>query len=197
MDEKKKLAVVGVLFVLVIGIGAFQFVGGSEPPPAPPKSIVKKEDAADETLKPKNPSVAFPLTTRDPFEGPSEPKPTVERVAERPQPRSKPEGSGLSGNGFKPVIPDQVAGVPTLPGAGAAPVVHAEEHKFGYSIAGVLVGPQSVAVFKDSSGSQRMVKEGASLDGDTKVISIQKDKVVVSYRGKTLELTNGGNTSAK
>lgn len=196
-DEKKKIAVVGVLFVLVISIGAFQFVGGSEPPPAPAKTDGKKAELAKEAdaNKTKNPEVAFNLSTRDPFEAPEPPKvvpPAPVQEAPRPRPRRDDPG-------FTPMVPSGVQQMPApMQGTlGATTPPKVEEPKFGYTVAGVMLGDVALAVFRDSGGNQRLVREGGSLDGDTKVLSIQKGKVTVSFRGKNLELTNGGSASAK
>ncbi len=197
MDEKKKVAVVGVLFVLVLGIGAFQFTGGSEPPPVAKKVDDKKAELAkeEEAKKPKNPTLAFDLSSRDPFEAPEPPKivppaPPADPVKQKP----------IRNEGTTPFPPTDFQRIPPpLPGrlsTNPAPPA-TEEPKFGYTIAGVMLGSVPIVVFRDGSGAQRLVREGGALDGDTKVLSIQKGKVTVSFRGKPLELTNGGSASAK
>ena len=64
---------------------------------------------------------------------------------------------------------------------------------FGYQVSGVIVGSKPAAVFTDSGGNQRLVPVGGSLDGDSKVISIDKGQVTVEHRGKKLRLPLGGN----
>src|SRR5687767_2765373 len=69
-DNKKKLAIVALLAVVVLGIGAFQFTRGSGQ--APP-SEKKKEAPKDEKEQPKTPEVdpsfiAAALPQRDPFQ---------------------------------------------------------------------------------------------------------------------------------
>jgi hypothetical protein len=200
LDEKKKVAVLGALFVLVIGIGAFQFIGGSEPAPVAKKPEEKKTDAKSaEANKPKNPTVAFDLPARDPFDAP-EPATPGAATSRAPEPTKirQPRPEDLE--------PTRPIGITPLPGKlpmpegngqSTPPPAVREEPKFNYSVAGVMLGDVKLAVFKDAGGAQRLIREGGSLDGDTQVVSIEKGKVTVSFRGKRLELTNGGGSSAK
>ena len=72
-DNKKKTMVVAALGIAMLGIGAFQFVGGSAPAPAAKKKEEKKTPKpGDETdaagKKPaKNPMYALALNARDPL----------------------------------------------------------------------------------------------------------------------------------
>ncbi len=65
---------------------------------------------------------------------------------------------------------------------------------FGYTVSGTMTGgDKPVAVFTDSNGNQRLVPVGGSLDGDSKVISIEKGSVVIEHRGKKQRISQGGN----
>ncbi len=54
----------------------------------------------------------------------------------------------------------------------------------GFKVRGIMVGPNPVAIFEDSNGSQKMVPTGGFVDGDTMVVAISRGRVVVKYRGK-------------
>ena len=190
-EDKKKIMVIGALGLLLVGIGAFQFMPGA-PEPAPAAKAKPKVDAAKDLAldAPKNPEVANSLPSRDPFEGPEPPDNGKKSAAAPPKADSN--------------VPYKMSGAlppgkdSQLPGAGAGAEIRAvEAPPFAYAVAGTVVGEHSVVVFRDSQGRQRLVREGDSLDGDTQVISIQKSQVTVVYRGKTLHLKTGGNAVAK
>jgi hypothetical protein len=206
MDEKKKLMILGGLAVMMLGIGAFTFMpkGDQTPPPAEKKEVpeyLKENDAEKNAASepPRNPTVAMSLTARDPFKVPdtmSQPKvvQTVANVNPLPKPRGEMKGTVKFNEPIKAVTVNQVPGV-----IGDEDIKPAEPEKppFGYTVGGVAVGAQSAAVFKDAQGNQRLVVEGGSLDGETKVKAVRMDHVVVVYRGETLRLPVGGETVAK
>lgn len=209
-DDKKKVMIVGVLFVAMLGIGAFTMLGGSSTPPPAAKSDKKDdakvaaEKAAAEALEeaPKNPLYAAELAQRDPFEPraiegtavkqanvpPATPLPTAAKSGGR---RSR----GGSNLGTVAPVGWNDGSIPNPSGLnggiGIAPS-GPDPSAFGYNVTGTLMGARPVAVFSDSQGNQRMVPVGGSLDGDSKVISISKGQVTISHRGKTLRLPLGG-----
>jgi len=56
--------------------------------------------------------------------------------------------------------------------------------EFAYTLKGVIVGNKPMAVFEDDNGNQRLVPLGGSVDGDSKVVGIEKGKVRIRHRGK-------------
>jgi len=212
-DDKKKVMILGVLFVVIIGVGAFTMLGGSSTPPPTPKSD-KKEDAktvadkaaADAAAEaPKNPLYAAELSQRDPFEprtiAGDAPKQSAVNPPPAASPLPNPRGSrrGHSGGGSIGTVPPvswNGGAIPTANGMqgsiGISPA-GPDPSAFGYSVTGTLMGARPVAVFSDSQGNQRMVPVGGSLDGDSKVIAVEKGQVTISHRGKTLRLPLGGN----
>lgn len=82
-----------------------------------------------------------------------------------------------------------------MPPAGGMPSVEDVE----YEVAGTIRGSHQAAVFKDSSGNQRLVKAGDKLDGDTRVLSVSNGKVTVRHRGKVkvLKVSDSESGSAK
>src|SRR5438128_2449852 len=73
-DDKKKLIVVVALALVIVCVGAFQFLAGGSPAPAvtAPKKDQKKDVAAQPANEPpKNPLFAQSLPAHDPFGQPA------------------------------------------------------------------------------------------------------------------------------
>jgi hypothetical protein len=209
MDDKKKLMVLGAMGVVLLGIGAFQFVksSGSQAPAPAPKAEVSKAaptDGADtngnnsgDILAPgQNDLVKGAYAYRDPF------KPLVDSNArpasnpmQTPTPTPKPRNEGI------PNFPgiDTSGGLPS-PNAtgGTVTPVKPQAPAFGFNLAGVIMGKRPAAVFIDAQGAQHLVQLGGSLDGDTQLVDLDRDHVVLRVKGQTKTLTlGGGDTSAK
>jgi hypothetical protein len=210
-DDKKKLMVLGTLVAVMAGVGAFSFLGGSKtPPPLPPEaakptdsSIVKVDslgnvpgEAPEAALK--NPLYAADLPQRDPFIAKSNlggdfrvetPRPIPAASYSRPRPRSG--GGGYTIPPYSPLsgqLPAAGGGQVTITAAGPDP------SQFGYTVSGVITGGNKpAAVFTDSNGNQRLVPVGGSLDGDSKVVAVEKGNVTIEHRGKKQRLSLGGN----
>lgn len=144
------------------------------------------------------------LSPRDPFmpvgtaasPAPTEPKPEPKQ-----EPRPTPQRPQTQARPPRELPPFAVSPGP-LPGVGGpvgiqpgAPLRQPGE--FSYTVSGVIVGAKPAAVFTDDSGRQRLVTAGGAFDGDSRVVSVTADKVVVRHRGKTLTLSVGGTTNAK
>ncbi len=221
--DKKKLVIVGVLGVLVLGIGAFQFMGSS---PAPAKSGATKPTAMTDAQPEVKPSdgkndlskmVASTLPQKDPFQPGTLPDDPSKAQPEKPvEPPKAPvvrnplmRGTRRTGSDFSvpPVspmtgqLPDPTGqGGPTGPiGANGVGVQKGaplrQPGEFAYSVNGVVLGSRPAAVFQDDNGNQRLVPVGGSVDGDSRVVSIERGKVTVQHKGKKLTLTMGGGTS--
>lgn len=193
MDNKKKL-VFGALGVALLGVGAFQFVGGSKDSPtataAEPKIDVSKALAQ---LRPSVP----PLSPRDPF-APGK-LPGAAEPEQRPsEPAKGTGGSKPSMGGSQPPINwgDQLPQLGGSQTTEAVPVTP-QAPVFPYTLIGVVAGDTPAAVFTDTAGNQRLVTQGGSLDGDSKVVSIERGKVKIQFGKETLTLTIGGTASAK
>ncbi|MBX3119784.1 MAG: hypothetical protein KF784_12010 [Fimbriimonadaceae bacterium] len=144
----------------------------------------------------------YKLPTRDPFADTTNPAITVPTAQQTPPPADTkpPRSNGRPPyNELGPLDPsafqlpgasggniniEQGAG---LPNAGA----------FNYHVTGVIEGARPAAVFSDDQGNQRLLTEGEKIDGDSRVISVTKGKVVVSHKGKKITLTMGGQPDAK
>lgn len=151
------------------------------------------------------------LEHRDPFDGrkwaeagiSGMPKPETHtpKVQQSVQNANQYSGQQRSGARSMPEIPPmQIGGnlEPTLPGvnqgggmqtgAPTGAVAGGTMPSFEdvpYQVSGVVSGKRQAAVFKDSSGNQRLVRVGDKLDDDTVVTGVSRGKVVVKRHGKT------------
>ncbi len=215
-NEKKKTLLVTALAVVLIGVGAFQFVpkGASAAKSAPKTSAVKDDKKTDpntqtaqnepdpqqEALKA---MVKDPLPKRDPFQpgdlpevaAPTTvPTPPVAAPSQPNRTGTPHAGSGVITHPLPPVDPGRISGnfpsgnVTINPGA---PLRTPGE--FAYKVTGVISGPKPMAVFEDDGGNQRLVPVGGSIDGDSRVVGIENGKVHIRHRGKdqTLTLSEG------
>lgn len=190
MDDKKKTIVVAALFVIILAVGAFQLTGGASTPP-PTESATTKKDPKKTDEEPedkvKNSEVSALLAVRDPF------KPdTVESLPDLPPvptPITRPVQQPPPLKGYPPLDPGDFGQIPLATDPLAAPDV------FSYSLAGIVLGDHSAALFADGAGNQRLIREGSAIDGDSTVVAIARGKVTVSYKGKKQTLTLGGNPS--
>lgn len=211
MDDKKKIAILGGLFLVMIAVGAFQFAkGGSTDAPAEPVAKATEASAETETEVVANTEAskaegaegaeigegvdpaliaAARLNPRDPFDGSAwdanlKPAPTVTPPA--PKITSPIRPAGMTGSGFKP-IPIGEGALPTPEGSstpipgGKLPSIE----DFPYTVAGTMVGDRPCVLLTDSTGKQKLVNVGGSIDGDSQVMSISKGAVTVKHRGKT------------
>ncbi|MBS1720709.1 MAG: hypothetical protein JST35_09715 [Armatimonadetes bacterium] len=218
MGDKKKIIIMGALGVAILGVGAFQLMGGS-PPPAPAAEAKKGLDKPDfeqgkdgEKKDLKNPQYANLLPQRDPFAQPNIPElaaPAQPPVPTTPTPATTQGGSKSSGRKIR--VPSTYGGdgepqIRPLPlggeigkggvppvggGAMAGPGLKVEPT---YTVTGVIVGKKPAAVFVDSQGNQRLIQEGQMIDDDAKVVGIEKGKVRIRRKdGKehSIELTGG------
>ncbi len=204
------MMVMGALALMIVCVGAFQMMGGSPPAPAPvakkEKPVDKKNSTSEDKPKVANPDQARPLPKRDPF-APSEfallansdpvIKPTTD-VEGAKGPKTKP-GPGMSSDGPGP-LPDtgseewvpggKIKGdinVPVLP----------PPPKFSYALIGLVSGKYPAAVFADSSGNQKLVEVGDSIDASSTLVAVDGNKVKVKFHDQTLVLTVGGNPHEK
>jgi hypothetical protein len=198
MDEKKKIYVVGALFAVVIAVGAFQVVNMTGPDAPPPPAPKKKEDAKNADAKPeiKNPIYAKAYAERDPFE-PDAQALNDGTTVEATKPISAPVLSAKHHHlpSLPPIGIDRSGGLPPMQ-ITPDPSVKPAEPRFEYRLSGVVVGQRPAAVFVDPQGGQRLVPLGGSLDGDSKIVGIERGTVTVSVHGKTMKISPGGNGSA-
>lgn len=219
-DDKKKVVVLAALAVVIVCVGAFQVLTSGSSASAPAKSEAKKsspEDSNSETTATKTESqdaeyaadsaqtgdplrqlYAIKLTARDPFTQLELP-PLAEGATAATPPKVNPEPTRRGSYGGPKVPPMPVPGDFSMGGPlnnGGVPPMGDNIVPTGpqYSASGVIRGEKNMAVISDANGNQRLVREGQELDGDTRVHSISKGKVVLRKKdGKSITLNVGGN----
>ncbi|MCX7799531.1 MAG: hypothetical protein N2109_04230 [Fimbriimonadales bacterium] len=191
MDDKKKLIVLAVLAVVILAVGAFQFVGAGGEPPKPKEEPKKEAAEARRPSEPSlpNPQFANPLPPRDPFDPTTAVASLQRQTPQEPEPKPAPEPKPLTGKlePLPPVMPSGLSGSLRL-----SPDKPAEPPAPKFVVTGVFLGEKSAAVIQDEQGNQKLVGQGEALDGDTRVVAVDRNRVVLRQRGKTVVLTVGG-----
>lgn len=198
--DKQKLVILAVLVMALLGVGAYQFIGGTGDDK---KSSKPQQDVTTKKPGPKAAEEAvvadlsmIGLTRKDPFQPwalpgsePQNPEPPREQQQPSPSVRSPSSSS-------KPLPPFNFDALPvTTPGnveiTPSTPLRSPDE--FSYSLVGVVDGPKPVAVFRSDTGEQRMVRINEPLGSDSKVVNISNGRVTIQHRGKNITLAVGGN----
>jgi hypothetical protein len=197
--EKKQILVVAVLAVMILGVGAFQFMNASaEPTPVATKAQDKKEDKKDDKPEgPKNPQFR-PLTRKDPFETATFAMSHEESTPTPPKDPVPPKQDHTGGS--RPIsLPTNNPGWNFPPGGVKEDLKPEEPPKpvFGYRVVGVVEGAYPAVVFEDSKGNQQLVEIGQGIGPNATVIGINRGKVRIKFNAETLVLNVGGNPNAK
>ncbi|MEW5883083.1 MAG: hypothetical protein AB1725_02520 [Armatimonadota bacterium] len=196
-QDKKKLLIIGILFLALVAVGTYQFVGSG--PAAKKSSVAKAEEpkdsgTAEQPEDGESPSNLYALgfSPRNPFQPgtlPNDQKPSDSENNNRivhapPEPRvSTPYG------GEKPPWDPTIPGVDMEPGGESLPAVN----EFTYTLIGLVDGPTPVAVFLTGDGVQKMVRVGEYVGQNAKVVRIQNGAVTIQADGKTITQRVGGN----
>jgi N-acetylmuramic acid 6-phosphate (MurNAc-6-P) etherase len=205
-NDQKKLLVLSVLGILLLGVGAFQMAGGGGSAPvllaqkadASPPEKSAEEQARDEeaNLLGQDGLVVGVLAPRDPFvpqagrdagkSGGATATPVNQPVADplpTPAPMEAPE----------PPMPGEVTLTDGGQSAGTTPVAPSQPLRPSYMLTGVITGDRDVAVLRSSEGKDRTVVVGDVLATGERVISITATKVVLKTNEGTFTLTLGKN----
>lgn len=222
-NEKKKTIVLAGLATVMLAVGAFQMIPKPAPAPpttaasttgtgtkaAEPAPVGKGTgEVAEKDLDPQKQlllsMVKDPMPKRDPF------SPAVDLNTEPKQdtPPAPVHSSGQTPKAtWRPpsgISPMQGDVLPVNPGSPNGEALNAkttmsagtplrQPGEMSFQVKGIIVGKKPMAVIEDDSGAQRLVPLGGSVDGDSKVIGIEKGKVRIRHRGKdkTLNLPEG------
>jgi hypothetical protein len=209
MNDKKKLMVLGAMGVVFLGIGVMQFTKGSHSAPqtdaAQPAAAQSTEGSGSSVEKggingdassapQQNTLVTGAFAYRDPF------KALVDQNA-RPAPAQQTNSVHPLQVASRTIPPfpgfDKTGDLPQ-PGLGSTVPIKPPAPEFGYMLAGVIMGRKPAAVFVDAKGAQHLIQVGGSLDGDTQLVSLDREHVTLRVKDqiKTLNL-GGGEPSAK
>lgn len=206
-NEKQKTMIVGGLFVVMVAVGAFQFMGSSPAPaakkdPAPEAEVEAEPTVNTDDARAVDPRYAVQLPTRDPFlpqmgalagnsapaatdaqpvtpnGAPTEPELPAPPMPSLPNYASAP--NSMAGE-LPPMDPNQMAQLPAPGGNNSNSGMNPEANDRGiasYRVSGVVTGARAVAILVDGNGKQRMVKVGDSFEG-RKVVSIKNGEVIL------------------
>jgi hypothetical protein len=201
--DKKQILVLGVLFAVILAVGAFQFMGGSKGKQAATKEddhkkvdeaqVAVNDDQKDPVREAVNQLFSNPIVPRDPFvpqavivDDPTPDNGQHPTVIHNPGPMPGDLNNG--GNTgvdvvHPPVDPNQIGLTPTDP------------PKDAWALRGVMIGKRgTLAMVEDHTGRQFLVKEGDSIADHTTVLSISKTGVELMANGKPIHLALlGGN----
>lgn len=206
MDDKQKTMAVGALFVLVIGIGAFQFMGGALSGPREKAKGTKVASADGKTGSTKqgkkgdkgttvrNPLFAAALPARDPFEAGHITNAALPEATDASNKGNRlriPGNRNISVPPYEPLGGRLPSGLPDVRSPGSL----TKPDEFTMSLSAVIMGDRPAAVFQDEEGNQRTVTLGGAVDGESRITRIERGRVTVARKGKTVTLTVGAKTN--
>lgn len=214
MNDKKKLIIMVALGVVVLGVGAFQFtqMSAEEPKPQATAKVVEKTEPESGTAPEISDAMKALINTgmggpRDPFApGNLDPLPNMMPPAPTQQtpppspPRNPRPRFGGSG-GFEGQVPPWQ--LPNPNGGASVPAGNTnltpipDPNAFNYSVTGVITGEKPAAVFTDPNGNQRLVTIGGSLSEGSHLVAVERGRVTVRHRGKTMTFNVGGTPNVK
>jgi hypothetical protein len=202
--DRKKTMILGILFLVIVAVGAFQLRPSAPPPAAKSKPVIDlkiAEQAKDATPAP-NPDLP-PFAERDPFDIPADSVAATKVVPQATAQQASPivvQPKSLGG-----MIPPMsitgarltketgsTTGASALGNAAAKP-----EPTMNWHLAGVVSGAHSLAVLADATGNQRLIRVGSAIDPDSHLVSVGKGSATILFRGKTLRLLITGDPNAK
>lgn len=206
-QDKRKIAILGVLTAAILAIGAWQFSSALKQPERKPKSSAPAGAAAKMKQTTQQQPIAdldrIGLTRRNPFQPAPLPDmtpttPTTSHPTPPPSNQPRSNGSGRIATKIDTKLPPfQLPGDP-ITGTGTPDVsvdpstVLRSPDEFAYSLIGIVEGPRPMAVFKDDSGKQHLARVGEKISSKSKLVGIHNGKVTVQHNGKTITLTVGG-----
>jgi len=215
--QRGQLIALGVLVVLFVGFLSFQYMGTNDSPASTPEnssaadgSVEASSDdgvAAGQTelvgdllAKGVFPGISEDLPRRDPFLMQPMPNagPTVQELAPQkvsPAPRTNHAARPDFGSENVPPISlrpmNPFTGGATSPESDAARISVVEPRE-KFTVTGVVRGDNNVAIVYDDAGGRHVVKEGQSIGGQYRLISVGRDGVVLSHKKQTIHLKLGG-----
>lgn len=202
--DKKQMIVMGALVLVIVAVGAFQFMGGSKKKgpvaEADESKLAIEAGSGEEVAAGKDytppvlpPGFEFPgLDKRDPFQAQAkildEPKDDKRPPQWTDPNKGRPTTQITSGRGYDPV--------PTgPPGSGNTESSRAVGEP-PFDVVGIIQGSRStMAILSPDEGRQQMVSIGDTI-GDWTVAAISPNTIEVRYKGKS-ETLNLRKTSSK
>lgn len=193
-NDKKQTIILGSLGIVLLGVGAFQFVGSGNgataPALKPAKEAAAEPDSAMQMAPDDNEFVHMPLAQRDPFKPQVLPSDGLNQV----KPPAAPPRSTYPGpvsNSYVPPMPvpgPLPGGSFDNPGVITSNAAPNPGHAPSMKLSGVVIGGRQVALIETESGKQRTVRVGDTIAG-RKVVAISRRGVVLEGQGQRSTLT--------
>jgi hypothetical protein len=184
----KKVLIVGALAVVLLGVGALQFMGGpkNEPRPEPKKPKQAEKQTAEQAEDIPLPDGVRVGPARDPF---AKPGGIASATETGPGQRTR----------FEPTeaeLPTQKTSPPKLGplDGGSVPTLSVRQamNGCGWEAVGVVIGPVPIVVLRDATGEQVLVREGHMADDATRILKVTPRSVTVRHLKQTVTLAIGG-----
>lgn len=199
MGDKKAIILIA-LFVVLGGIGVWQFTGGGPENTPRPKPPATKTDVTE--IKPPieqlSPAAMMSGPAKDPFvrpagvQDPNGPGANI-RVPGPSGVMPKPSTGGSKSSNRTEALGGPL---PPLGTTNEGPKVDVKErlNGCGWEVTGIVMGPVPVAVLRNEAGEQVLAREGQQVDGNVRVGKISSRGVAVNDKsnGKTVKLAIGG-----
>jgi hypothetical protein len=214
--DKKQLVVVGVLVLVVLAIGAFQFMG-MRPKPVAKEDEPKKEDKGEivaqndvqdpvktmveqltgQASMPRNPFEAQAVVLEDEKETTTQPDPEITNgngnVGRPPNGYKSEIGvGGFGGAQVEPVDPTNGNGL-----NGNSNITNGQPVQYSgdapYILRGVIIGRKTMCMLQDAKGRDHLVREGENVPGtDHTILSITQKEIKINYQGRVRTLVLAG-----
>lgn len=194
----KQAIAIGVLSLVLLGVGVWQWQGMSarKPSPRPANSaqsaVASGTQTSAHTAGQTLASASFtPFPARDPF------RPTINTETSTPSRVVQPAKASAK------TTPREITGTPpvpplALPAPGRLEVRHVEEPEPpvpNWTLIGVVQGPRTIAILKDSEGNRRFVQMGDKLEEGWRIWRIERGKLTLQKGQRTISINVGGSTA--
>lgn len=186
--ERQKVLLLAGLFVVVLGVGTFQMLPRSKASDKPKPAAKKDPSKVTITMgQPPDASLFEEHTAQTPRRDPFAPT-ALNPAPDRSQPSH--QSTSPSPGKVRPFIADVQ---PMQPLVGALPQPGAGFHdgedvrsprSRGYAVTGVILGTTPAVVVRDGQDNQRLVRIGGSLDEESRVVEIERGRIVVVRGGR-------------
>ncbi|GBC91848.1 hypothetical protein HRbin15_00307 [bacterium HR15] len=194
----KQGVAIGVLSLILVSVGVWQWrsMSGHKPSARPgstaPSGQVRNTPASTTPSGQAEVSASFaPFPARDPF------RPTVavmnipNRVAQPAKTSAKSPVRAITGT---PPVPPLA-----LPAPGGLEVKQVEKPEPppvpNWTLVGVVQGPRTIAILKDSEGNRRFVQMGDKLEDGWRIRRIERGKLTLQNGQRTISIHVGGSTA--
>lgn len=207
--KNQKVVMIVLLSVVMLSVGVWQWqsMSGTTAEPAQKKGNEQtgQDSGQTEQSQPSEPGTGSPepgrmqvaslepLPMRDPFT----PDPNLIKNPEQPPAASRPvvvsNGTHRTISGSLPPLPPMSMPDNNMRIEMTDPDVKPEPPTPDWQVMGVVQGPNTIAIVKDSDGNRRFVRQGETLGNGFRVEAVRRGEIVVRGHGQkhTLKVGSG------